>query len=163
MFAPRFASGSEMKPRRGNLYWLTDEQSERLRPYPLHSHGRPRLDDRRALSGIILVRKPGCAGGMAQNDYALHKSLESGWKRWGKTSAFVQIMGGLAAASAESTTVMIEAALLKDSCEASSLPLRSYGPPERTGCRTARLILNFDKLGRERGPRFMRVRPPVVG
>ncbi len=35
-----------------DLYWLTDEQMARLEPYFPKSHGRPRVDDRRVLSGI---------------------------------------------------------------------------------------------------------------
>lgn len=36
-----------------DLYWLTDDQMECLRPFFPKSHGRPRVDDRRVLSGII--------------------------------------------------------------------------------------------------------------
>ena len=35
-----------------DLYWLTDEQMARLEPFFSKSHGRPRVDDRRVLSGI---------------------------------------------------------------------------------------------------------------
>ena len=30
-----------------NLFWLTEEQMERLRPFFPKSHGKPRVDDRR--------------------------------------------------------------------------------------------------------------------
>ncbi|NYS25518.1 IS5/IS1182 family transposase, partial [Rhodobacteraceae bacterium 2376] len=36
-----------------NLFWLTDAHMERLKPFFPKSHGRPRVDDRRVLSGII--------------------------------------------------------------------------------------------------------------
>ncbi len=36
-----------------DLFWLTDEQIERLRPFFPKSHGKPRVDDRRVLSGIL--------------------------------------------------------------------------------------------------------------
>ena len=36
-----------------NLYWLSDAQMERLKPFFPKSHGKPRVDDRRVLSGII--------------------------------------------------------------------------------------------------------------
>ena len=42
-----------------DLYWLTDEQMARLRPYFPKSHGKPRVDDRRVLSGIIFVNRNG--------------------------------------------------------------------------------------------------------
>jgi transposase len=37
-----------------NLFWLTDEQMARLRPYFPKRHGTPRLDDRRVLIDIFL-------------------------------------------------------------------------------------------------------------
>ena len=37
-----------------SLFWLTDAQMARIEPYFPKSHGKPRVDDRRVLSGIIL-------------------------------------------------------------------------------------------------------------
>lgn len=42
-----------------NLFWLTDAQMERLRPFFPSPRGKPRVDDRRVLSGIIYVKKSG--------------------------------------------------------------------------------------------------------
>ena len=42
-----------------DLFWLTNEQMERLRPFFPKSHGRPRVDDRRVLSGIVFVNRNG--------------------------------------------------------------------------------------------------------
>ncbi|MEY8827875.1 transposase [Sedimentitalea sp. XS_ASV28] len=42
-----------------NLFWLTDAQMARLRPFFPRSHGKPRVDDRRVLSGIILINRNG--------------------------------------------------------------------------------------------------------
>ena len=42
-----------------DLYWLTEEQMDRLRPFFPKSHGKPRVDDRRVLSGIIFVNRNG--------------------------------------------------------------------------------------------------------
>ena len=35
-----------------NLFWLCDAQMVRLQPFFPKSHGKPRVDDRRVLSGI---------------------------------------------------------------------------------------------------------------
>jgi transposase len=35
-----------------DLYWLTEEQMARIRPYFSKSHGKPRVDDRRVLSAV---------------------------------------------------------------------------------------------------------------
>ena len=42
-----------------NLYWLTDEQMARLKPFFPKSHGVPRVDDRKVLSGIIFINRNG--------------------------------------------------------------------------------------------------------
>jgi transposase len=42
-----------------NLFWLTDAQLARLQPFFPKSHGRPRVDDRRVLSGIIFINRNG--------------------------------------------------------------------------------------------------------
>lgn len=39
----------------GNLFWLTDEQMEWLKPFFPKSHGKPSLDDRRVLISIIFI------------------------------------------------------------------------------------------------------------
>jgi transposase len=52
-----------------DLYWLTDEQMARLQPYFPKSHGRPRVDDRRVLSGIIFVNRNGSRWCDAPKDY----------------------------------------------------------------------------------------------
>lgn len=40
-------------------YWLSEAQIERIKPYFPQSHGVPRVDGRRVLSGIIHVLKQG--------------------------------------------------------------------------------------------------------
>ncbi len=58
-----------------DLYWLTDEQMARLRPYFPKSHGKPRVDDRRVLSGIVFVNRNGLCWCDAPKDYEPHKTL----------------------------------------------------------------------------------------
>lgn len=36
-----------------NLFWLSDAQMARLKPFVPKSHDKPRGDDRRVLSGIM--------------------------------------------------------------------------------------------------------------
>lgn len=38
-----------------DLYWVIEAQMLRFEPFFLKSHGRPRVDDRHALSGIIFI------------------------------------------------------------------------------------------------------------
>ncbi len=48
-----------------NLFWLSDEQIERLNPFFPKSHGKPSVDDRRALSGIIFINRNGLRGDLS--------------------------------------------------------------------------------------------------
>jgi transposase len=110
-----------------DLYWLTDEQMERLRPFFPKSHGRPRVDDRRVLSGIIFVNRNGLRWRDALKDYGPAKTLYNRWKRWGEAGVFVRMMEGLAAAGADPKTVMIDATYLKAHRTASSLAVKKGG------------------------------------
>ena len=106
------------------LYWLTDEQMARLRPYFPKSHGRPRVDDRRVLSGIVFVNRNGLRWRDAPKDYGPHKTLYNRWKRGGERGVFVRMMEGLAAAGADPKTVMIDATYLRAHRTASSLRVK---------------------------------------
>ena len=106
-----------------DLYWLTDEQMARLQPYFPKSHGRPRVDDQRVLSGIIFVNRNGLRWRDAPKDYGPHKTLYNRWKRWGAMGVFARMMEGLSA-GAERKTVMIDTTYLKAHRTASSLRLK---------------------------------------
>jgi len=112
-----------------DLFWLTDEQMERLRPFFPKSHGRPRVDDRRVLSGIVFVNRNGLRWRDAPSAYGPHKTLYNRWKRWGEAGVFTRMMEGLAAAGAEPKTVMIDATYLKAHRTASSLRVKRMARP----------------------------------
>ena len=84
-----------------DLFWLTDEQMARLQPFFPRSHGRPRVDDRRVLSGSIFVNRNGLRWQDAPRDYGPAKTLYNRWKRWSDKGVFVAMMDGLSAGGAE--------------------------------------------------------------
>ncbi len=71
-----------------NLFWLTDAQMAHLEPFFPKSHGKPRVDDRRLLSGIILINRNGFLWSDAPKEYGPPKPLDNRWKRWGDTGVF---------------------------------------------------------------------------
>ena len=91
-----------------NLYWLTDAQMERLKPFFPKSHGKPRVDDRRVLSGIIFINRNGLRWCDAPKEYGPAKPLYNRLKRWSDSGVFARIMMGLTAESAEHKTIMID-------------------------------------------------------
>lgn len=58
-----------------DLFWLTDAQMARLEPYFPKSHGKPRVDDRRVLSGIIFINRNGLHSGRASEE--LHSLIDT--------------------------------------------------------------------------------------
>ena len=72
----------------------------RLKPFFPKSHGKPRVDDRRVLSGIIFINRNGLRWCDAPKEYGPAKTLYNRWKRWSDNGVFARIMVGLAAESA---------------------------------------------------------------
>lgn len=110
-----------------NLYWLTEAQMKRLRPFFPKSRGRPRVDDRRVLSGIIFINRNGLRWCDAPAAYGPPKTLYNRWKRWSDLGVFARIMNGLAAETPDNKTISIDATYLKAHRTASSLGLKKGG------------------------------------
>jgi len=110
-----------------NLYWLSEDQMARLRPFFPKSHGKPRVDDRRVLSGIIFINRNGLRWCDAPKEYGPAKTLYNRWKRWGDMGVFARMMEGLSSDAAVPKTVMIDATYLKAHRTASSLGLKKGG------------------------------------
>ncbi len=96
-----------------DLFGLTDAQMARLAPFFPKSHGKPRVDDRRGLSGIMFIHRNGLMWRDAPAAYRPHKTLYSRWKRWSEKGIFARMMVSLAAEHGEEKTVMIDATYLK--------------------------------------------------
>ena len=107
-----------------DLIWLSEAQMRRIEPYFPLSHGVPRVDDRRVVSGIVYVIRNGLQWKDAPKAYGPHKTLYNRWKRWSEAGVFVRMMEGLSGAQAERRTVMIDATYLKAHRTASSLRVK---------------------------------------
>jgi transposase len=99
------------------------------------SHGRPRVDDRRVLSGIIFINRNGLRWCDAPAVYGPPKTLYNRWKRWCGMGVFARIMEGLASEAAEQKKVMIDATYLKAHRTASSLAVKKGGAGGPSGAR----------------------------
>ena len=77
-----------------NLFWLTDEQMERLKPFFPKSHCKPRVDDRCVLSGIVFINRNGLRWSDTPREYGPPKTLYNRWKRWGVTWGLREGDGG---------------------------------------------------------------------
>ena len=80
-----------------NLFWLSEDQFERLRPLlPDKVRGVARVDDRRVISGIVHVLKSGCRWADAPSEYGPRKTLYNRWRRWAEKGHWIRIFEALA-------------------------------------------------------------------
>lgn len=102
--------------------WLLSEaRMRRIEPYFPLSHGIPRVDDRRIVSGIIYVIRGGLMWRDAPKAYGPHKTIYNRFIRWSRLGVFNRIFAELAAKVGEPDTIMIDATHLKAHRTAASL------------------------------------------
>lgn len=101
----------------GDLIWLSQAQMRRIEPYFLLSHGVPRVDDRRIISGIIFVIRNRLRWRDAPAECGPPKTIYNRFIRWSRLGVFNKIFAGLAALDQS----MIDATHLKAHRTAASL------------------------------------------
>ncbi len=111
-----------------DLFWLTERQVARIEPYFPLSHGVPRVDDRRVLSGIIHVIRNGLRWRDAPAEYGPHKTLYNRFIRWSRLGVFDRIFEGLAGSAGDPDRLMIDATHLKAHRTAASLLKKGLFP-----------------------------------
>jgi transposase len=74
-----------------NLFVLSEAQMRRIESlFPL-SHGVPRVDDRRVVSGIVFVIRNGLRWRDAPREYSPHKIIYNRFVRWSRLGVFNKI------------------------------------------------------------------------
>jgi transposase len=96
-----------------DLIWLSAAQMRRIEPHFRLSHGVPRVDDRRVISGIIFVIRNGLRWRNAPADYGPHKTIYNRFIRWSRLGVFNRIFAALAAKGGKPDRLMIDATHLK--------------------------------------------------
>ncbi|MEJ7935998.1 IS5 family transposase [Sphingobium sp. AN558] len=117
-----------------DLIWLSEAQMRRIEPYFPLSHGVPRVDDRRIISGIIFVIMNGLRWRDAPFEYGPPKTIYNRFIRWSRLGVFNKIFAGLAAKGGKPDQLMIDATHLKALRTAASLLKK--GPVSRRIGRT---------------------------
>ena len=120
-----------------DLFLLSDKQLRRIEPYFPLSHGVPRVNDRRVLSGIIFVIRNGLRWRDAPAAYGPHKTLYNRFIRWSRLGVFDRIFEALAARGGRPDRIMIDATHLKAHRTAASLLKKGMFPAVSGGPRAA--------------------------
>ena len=103
------------------LFLLTPQQMAKIAPFFPLSHGVPRVDDRRVVSGIISVIRHGLQWKDAPKAYGPHKTLYNRFVRWRRLGVFQPIFDVLANQGPKPSRLMIDATHLKAHRTAASL------------------------------------------
>jgi len=102
-------------------FLLSPAQMRRIRPHFPLSHGIPRVDDCRVLSGIIFVTKGDLRWRDAPPGYGPHKTLYNRFVRWSRMGVFSRIFAALAGEAGEPDRLIIDSTHLKAHRSAASL------------------------------------------
>ncbi|MBC7991509.1 MAG: IS5 family transposase [Luteimonas sp.] len=111
-----------------DLIWLSAAQMRRIEPHFPLSHGVPRVDDRRVISGIFFVIRNGLRWRDAPADYGPHKTIYNRFIRWSRLGVFNRIFAALAAKGGKPDQLMIDATHLKAHRTAASLLKKGLFP-----------------------------------
>src|SRR5580704_4857170 len=111
-----------------DLIWLSDAQMRRIELHFPLSHGVPRVDDRRVISGIIFVIRNGLRWRDAPKEYGPHKTIYNRFIRWSRLGVFNKIFAALAHKGRKPERVMIDATHLKAHRTAASLLKKGLFP-----------------------------------
>ena len=110
---------------------LSEAQMARISPFFPLSHGIPRVDDRRVISGIIFVIRNGLRWRDVPPNYRPHKTIYNRFIRWselGVFGVFGRIFVDLAKSGGETAEKMIDATHLKVHRTAASLLKKGLFP-----------------------------------
>ena len=118
-----------------DVWLLSETQMRRIEPFFPLSHGVPRVDDRRVISGIIFVLKNGLRWRDAPAAYGPHKTIYNRFIRWSRLGVFNRIFAELAAKGGKPDRLMIDATHLKAHRTAASLLKKGLFPDVSAGPR----------------------------
>ena len=93
----------------------------RIEPYFPLSHGMPRMEDRRVLSGIVFVIRNGLRWRDAPADYGPPRTIYNRFLHWSRLGVFSTIFAELAGKGPRLERLMIDATHLKAHRTAASL------------------------------------------
>src|SRR5213078_253011 len=95
-------------------FWLTKAQFSKIKPHlPSDTRGKPRVDDRRVISGIVQDLKSGARWVDAPPEYGPRKTLYNRYVRWAAKGVWVDLFLALAQAGGPPAQVLIDSSAVK--------------------------------------------------
>ena len=96
------------------LFWPSDEAWARIAPHLPHGQpGKPRVDDRRVISGILHVLKVGCRWQDTPSAYGPHTTIYNRYNRWSQRGVWQRLFARVAATGPLPDELMLDASHVK--------------------------------------------------
>ncbi len=110
-----FRNGSwGMEETMRDLFWLSDEAWAALEPHlPKNQPGKPRVDDRRVISGILHILKTGARWRDVPPQYGPAKTIYNRYARWARRGIWQRIFAKVAAAGSIPDELMLDSSHVK--------------------------------------------------
>jgi transposase len=97
-----------------SLFWLSDEAWKALEPHlPRGKPGKPRVDDRTVISGILHVLKTGCRWRDVPPAYGPPTTIYNRYNRWSQRRIWQRIFEKMAAAGPVPDELSIDSSHVK--------------------------------------------------
>ncbi len=97
-----------------DYFWLSEAQFARLEPHlPTDTRGKPRVDDRRVISGIVHVLISGGRWKDAPAVYGPRKTLYNRFRRWAAKEIWSHIFLALAATGGPPAALLIDSSAVR--------------------------------------------------
>ena len=97
-----------------DLFWLSEEAGAALEPHlPHHQPGKPRVNDRRVISGILHVLKSGCRWRDLPPTYGPRTTLYNRSNRWARQGIWRRLFEHVAGAAAVPNELAIDTTHIK--------------------------------------------------
>jgi len=149
-----------------DLFWLSEAQMRRLAPLlPADTRGKPRVDDRRVISGIVHVLRSGGRWVDAPAVYGPRKTLYNRFVRWAAKGVWERVFRALAASGGPPAELLLDSSHVKahrsagggkggsarrpSGGHATHRGRQRWGPPR--GGRTSKIHALTDQRGRPIG------------
>jgi transposase len=95
------------------LFWLNDKQWAVIEPLLPHLGGKPRVDDRRVISGILHRFREGLRWRAMPDEYGPRTTLFNRFNRWSRRGLWQELFAALAACGDPPILAMVDSTSVK--------------------------------------------------
>lgn len=97
----------------GERFWLSDTQWATIEPLLPHLGGKPRVDDRRVISGILHRYREGLRWRAIPAEYGPRTTLFNRFDRWSRRGLWQDLLAALSACVEPPDTVMLDSTAVR--------------------------------------------------